>query len=357
MVPFAGWVMPVHYGRIADEHEAVRRRVGMFDVSHMGELVVEGKGAGRLLDELTSNDMSRLEVGMARYTLLLTPEGTCVDDLIVYRTAEDRYLLVVNAANTACDLEWIVARAPLGVSVRDVTVEKALLAVQGPEAEGAVAACAGPAAGALRPFRAVTSAVAGKTVFLSRTGYTGEDGFEVMTCWGDATCVWEALMEAGADVGIRPCGLGARDLLRLEAGLPLYGNELDRTHTVLEAGLDRFVKFDKGVKFVGRRALEQQRRHGFRRTLRGFVLEGRAVPRSGNLLLAHDGTAVGRVTSGNYSPSLGRGIGMGYVSVEHAAYGAEIFVSIRGKRWRGEIVRLPFYRRKKKEILADEQHT
>jgi len=233
MVPFAGWEMPLHYGRIADEHEAVRRRVGLFDVSHMGELVIEGPGARLLLDELTTNDVGRLEVGMAQYTLLLTPEGTCVDDLIVYRTAADSYLLVVNAANTAPDLEWIAGRAGPGAVVRDVTMEKALIAVQGPEAERVVAACAGPEVRSLRPFRAAVTAVAGKRVFLSRTGYTGEDGFEVMTSWEDAPLVWKALMEAGVDVGARPCGLGARDVLRLEAGLPLYGSELDRRHTVL----------------------------------------------------------------------------------------------------------------------------
>ncbi len=349
MMRFAGWELPARYGSIVLEHQAVRQRAGLFDVSHMGEIVLEGDGALDTLERLTINEVSRLGKGEEQYTALITEEGTCIDDLIVLRQGEKEYLLVVNASNKDADFTWIDLNKSPGTVIRDISDNTALLALQGPCAEAIVADCCGVVAKELRSFTARAATIEGTPVLLSRTGYTGEDGFEIMVSAHEASKVWTVIMEAGKPYGLLPCGLGARDSLRLEAALPLYGNELDRNHTVLEANLGRFVKFDKPVEFIGKEALLRQKEQGLARRLIGFVLEGRSIARHGFAIESPGGEVIGEVTSGGYSPTLNKSIGMGYVKTQYAEPGTELVIKIRSKPVPGKVVRLPFYRRPKKE--------
>lgn len=340
MVPFGGWEMPVQYTGILEEHRAVRSAVGVFDVSHMGEFEVRGADALATLQRLTTNDVAALEVGQVQYSLLCDPDGGIIDDLTLYRLGADHYMLTVNAANIAKDWQWVSEQGK-PARWRDVSGETALLAVQGPRAEGLVQRLASADVARLPYYHWVRGNVAGVETLISRTGYTGEDGFELYVRAAEAERLWAAVLEAGQADGIRPVGLGARDTLRLEMKYALYGNDIDASTNPLEAGLGWVVKPGKG-EFIGRAAIEAVRARGVSRRLIGFEMVERAVPRAGYRLLKGGGE-VGRVTSGSFSPSLERGIGMGYVRTDLAGVGAEFDVEIRGAACPAHVVRTPFY--------------
>lgn len=337
-VDFGGWEMPVQYSGIIAEHMAVRSAAGVFDVSHMGEIELRGPGALAAAQYLTANDVRRLEDGQAQYSLLLLPGGGIVDDIMVYRVHAERLLVCVNAANTAKDLAWILEHAGTA-EVVDRSADTALLALQGPAAARIVTELGSVDVAALPRFACASTTVAGVSVLAARTGYTGEDGWELFCASQDAVRLWEALIDAGA----QPIGLGARDTLRLEAALPLYGNDLDETTTPLEARLGWVVHYDKG-EFIGREALLAQRSAGVGRRLCGFVLDDRGIARPGYPIL-QDGIEIGRVTSGTQSPTLGKAIGLGYVPRDSAATGTMLAVEIRGRTVPAHVVALPFYRR------------
>ena len=339
MVPFAGWEMPLQYSGIVAEHRAVRTSAGLFDVSHMGEVRLDGPGAIETLDRVLCNDPRRLEVGQALYTPLCNEAGGVLDDLVACRLGEHRFLLVVNAARRESDAQWLRDHAQ-GCRVRDVSFFSSLLALLGPRAQELLGRLVDADLGTLGRFRVLRSVrVAGVRAVVSRTGYTGEDGFEILTAWQDALPVWDALVALGAT----PCGLGARDTLRLEAGYLLYGADLDETTTPWEAGLGWTVKLD-GRTFVGADALRRQRQEGVRRRLCGLVLEGRAIARSGSPV-RHGGRPVGTVTSGTFGPWVERSIALAYVPPDVATVGTRLEVEVRGRPVPAEVVRLPFYRR------------
>lgn len=336
MIEFAGWSMPVQYTSVLAEHRAVRAGVGLFDLSHMGEFALEGPAAEESLQRLLTNDVASLPPGRAHYTLLLNEDGGVVDDVILYRLGADRFMLVVNAANTAKDREWIRSRLKGRIAMEDQSDETALLAVQGPRAEAVVSGLLGRDLSHLPGFAAEEVELDGVPVLLSRTGYTGEDGFELYCSSARAQRLWERLLEAGKGEGIVPVGLGARDTLRLEARYPLYGNELTEQTTPFEAGLGFAVKLDKG-EFTGREALLAQKARGVARRLVGFEMVERGIPRKGYPLFAGE-RPVGEVTSGSFSPTLERDIGLGYVAPEFAAPGSELEVEIRGQRKRAKVI-------------------
>ncbi len=343
LVDFAGWRMPVHYSGVLAEHRAVRERVGLFDVSHMGEISVRGSGAEAFLQWLTPNDVVKLRPGRAHYSALLNEAGAFIDDLLLYRFDSEVFLLVVNAANVAADLEWIRSHLRGAVSVEDASAATALLALQGPRSASVLAQVVSQELDALSSFGFFEGAVAGVDGFVSRTGYTGEDGFEIYVPVEAAVSVWESLLAAGSDDGVLPVGLAARDTLRLEAGLMLHGNDIGPSTTPLEAGLGWVVKLHKG-DFVGRRALLRQKEEGVARRLIGFELSGRRIARQGAPLF-DAGKPVGTVTSGTWSPTLGKAIGMALVAVASADRGSELEVQVRGKNEPVRAVGLPFYRR------------
>jgi aminomethyltransferase len=344
IVEFAGWLLPVQYGGIIDEHLAVRQRAGLFDVSHMGEAVVHGAGALEFLQHVTCNDVARLAPGRAQYTALLTAQGTFIDDLLVYRLAAEEYLLVLNAANTSKDVAWLQERAAsFAVQVRDASDDWSQLAIQGPLAQACLQPACSVPLGPVKHYGFVRADVAGASCLVSRTGYTGEDGFEIYAPAGAASAIWRALRAAGVEHGLAPAGLGARDTLRLEARLVLYGQDIDDSTTPLEADLAWIVKLDKGP-FVGREALAAERARGVSRKLVGFRIEGRAIARHGHAVL-HEGRAVGRVTSGTHSPSLRRSIGLAYVPVDLGQVGQALEIDVRGRPEPAVVVPTPFYRR------------
>ena len=343
IVEFAGWRMPVQYSGVLEEHRAVRESAGLFDVSHMGEIRVAGAAAEETLQRLTPNNVARLRPGRAHYSALLTERGTYIDDLLVYRLAADEFLLVVNAANRARDHEWIAGHAGEGVDVGEVSDDYALLALQGPEAEAILQPLTGAELEKLKYYRFVQAELDGRRAILSRTGYTGEDGFEIYAAPRDAPDLWRRLLAEGGPRGLLPAGLGARDTLRLEAAMALYGHELDESTTPLEAGLDWTVKWSKG-DFIGRGPLLEQRDGGTARRLAGFEVSGRGIARQGSRVLVA-GRPVGEVTSGTWSPTLGKAIGMAYVETGCAEPGRELTLEVRGRELAGRIVELPFYRR------------
>ncbi|MFF5587017.1 glycine cleavage system aminomethyltransferase GcvT [Streptomyces hygroscopicus] len=352
MTDFAGWDMPLRYGSERDEHTAVRTRAGLFDLSHMGEISLTGPQAAQALDHALVGHLSALAVGRARYTMICDDEGGILDDLIVYRLGDEEFLVVANAANAQVVLDALTERAGgFEASVRDDRDAYALIAVQGPEAQGILGSLTDADLAGLKYYAGLPGTVAGVPAMIARTGYTGEDGFELFLAPDDAERVWEALTEAGAPAGLVPCGLSCRDTLRLEAGMPLYGHELSTDITPFDAGLGRVVKFDKPGDFVGREALEAASRRADSvtpRTLVGLVAEGRRVPRAGYAVLAADGSRIGQVTSGAPSPTLGRPIAMAYVDVRYAKPGTEgVTVDIRGAQEPYEVVALPFYRRER----------
>jgi len=346
-IDFGGWELPVYFSGIQKEHEAVREKAGLFDVSHMGEVVVSGPDALRFLQYLTTNDVSRLRAGQAQYSLMCYPDGGVVDDLLVYRLADDRFMLVVNAANIDKDLDWLHKHAEGDVTIDDISDETALLALQGPLAETILQRLTPVDLSQLPGFHFVENAQVGETkALISRTGYTGEDGFELYAAASEAIALWERLLEAGREDGLVPAGLGARDTLRFEARLPLYGQELSPHISPLEAGLGFFVKLaDKG-DFIGREALERQKQHGVPRKLVGLEMIDRGIPRSHYPVYA-DGERIGEVTTGTQSPTFKTNIGLALIRSEYAAIGSEVEVEIRGKRLRARVVKTPFYTRRK----------
>ena len=314
LIEFGGWLMPVQYAGIIEEHRAVRERAGLFDLSHMGELFVEGSGAGDALAAAVVTDPRTLAIGRAQYSMVCAPDGGIIDDLIIYRLAEARFLVVANAGNAAIVSDELAARLDGWSAVLDDrSLATSLVAVQGPAAAPILAQLTDVDLGALRYYAIAEAVVAGIPALVARTGYTGEDGFEVFVDWDRGPEVWTALAAAGAGAGVVPCGLGARDTLRLEAGMPLYGNELDRMTNPYDAGQDRIVKLDKPGDFVGGEALARVARDGPSKRLVGLVMTGRGIARHGYPVF-RDGQRTGVVTSGTHSPTLGRAIAMAYVA-------------------------------------------
>jgi len=348
LVPFAGWEMPVQYEGVAAEHTAVRERAGLFDVSHMGELWVTGPGAVTAVDALVTNDIGKGGDGRATYTCCCNEGGTILDDLIIYRFTSDRVLVVPNASNRDKISAHFAERLRGRVGFEDASDRTALIAFQGPKAVEILAG-AGPGsdvAAALPSFRVKDTTVAGKPVTLARTGYTGEDGVEIFCANDDAVAIWTALLDAGTSSGARPIGLGARDTLRLEARLSLYGNEIDETTNPIEAGLGWVVKFDKG-DFVGKAALAKVKAEGTSRKIVGFEMTGRGVARHGYPLKTSGGELAGICTSGAPSPTLGKSIGLGYLPEASTAIGTEFLVDCRGKDISARVVPTPFYKRRR----------
>ncbi len=343
IVEFAGWEMPVQYRGVIDEHLAVRRRAGLFDVSHMGEIEVRGAGALEFCQRLTANDLSRTKVCQAQYNLLLNERGGVVDDVIFYRLAPESFFICVNASNTEKDFRWLERQAAAGVEVENVSAKYAQLALQGPLAAAVLQPLAALDLGGLKSFYFAFADIASSRCLVARTGYTGEDGFEIYCASSDAERLWSALLQAGASAGLVPAGLGARDTLRLEKAYPLYGHELDDTTTPLEAGLEWVTKFSKG-EFLGKEVLLCQKQRGVARRLVGLELLEPGIARSGYGLFKN-GRSIGRVTSGTKSPSLGKAIALGYVAGEEAGIDNRIEVEIRSRMVPAKIVSLPFYRR------------
>jgi aminomethyltransferase len=345
MVGFGGWEMPVEYAGITQEHLAVRNAAGLFDVSHMGEIEVRGPGALALLQRITSNDVSRLKVSQAQYSALMLPNGASVDDCVVHRLSDDSYFLCVNAANTVKDFEWIASENHFSAEVHDVSDRYSQVALQGPRAVAILARVTDAGLHRLRYYWFVEAACCGVNGILARTGYTGEDGFEFYFPPQHSEALWSGLLEAGKPDGLIPCGLGARNTLRLEAAYPLYGHELDEETTLLEANLGWICKLDKG-DFVGRDALAAQREKGLRKKLIGFEMTERGIARDGYDVLV-EGRRLGTVTSGSPAPFLKKNIGLAYVPPDCAGPGREFQIDIRGKAVGARQVALPFYKRPK----------
>ncbi len=339
MVPFAGFLMPIQYTSILEEHKRVRTTVGVFDVSHMGEIEIRGDRALEFVNYLTINDAARLQVHQAQYTAMCYDHGGIVDDLIVYR-CEDHYLLVVNAANTEKDFQWILQHKFEGVEVRNISDQITQLAVQGKAAEATLQKLTDTDLSRIRFYWFTEGELAGVPMLISRTGYTGEPGFELYFDSAHAEAVWNAVMEAGKEFEIAPVGLGARDSLRLEKKYCLYGNDIDETTNPFEAGLGWITKLNKG-DFIGREALEKIKAEGVSRKLVGFEVRGKMIPRHGYEVL-RERKPVGHVTSGGYSPILEKNIGLAYVSTEFAEVGTEIEISARGRTVPAVIVKTPF---------------
>lgn len=351
MTDFAGWDMPLRYASERDEHNAVRTRAGLFDLSHMGEITVTGPQAVAFLNHALVGNIATVGVGRARYTMIVAEDGGILDDLIVYRLADTEYMVVANAGNAQLVLDTLTERAgAFDAEVRDDRDAYALIAVQGPDSPAVLKSVTDADLDGLKYYAGLPGTVAGVPALIARTGYTGEDGFELFVAPGHAEQLWNALTEAGAPYGLIPCGLSCRDTLRLEAGMPLYGHELTTALTPFDAGLGRVVKFEKEGDFVGREALAaaaERAETAPPRKLVGLVAEGRRVPRAGYPVVA-GGEVVGEVTSGAPSPTLGKPIAMAYVDAAHAAPGTEgVGVDIRGTHEPYEVVALPFYKRRK----------
>ncbi len=345
MVEFGGWDMPVEYSGIADEHHAVRTRAGLFDVSHMGQIEIAGNDALAAVQHITSNDASRLAVGQAQYSALTTPAGTFVDDVLTYRLAADHFMLVVNASNIIKDFTWIAQHiSGIGDAAAVNTSSRyALIALQGPAAREVLQTLTGVPLADIKYYWFTTGEVAGVRSTISRTGYTGEDGFEVFVPPASAERVWDSIVNAGRSAGVIPAGLGARDTLRLEAAMRLYGDDIDETTSVLEADLGWIVGWKKDG-FLGAEALRLQKQEGVQRKLIGFEMLERAIARHGyDAFIA--GSKAGSVTSGTQTPFLKKAIGMAYLPASHSAPGTEFEIDVRGRRARAQVVPMPFYKR------------
>ena len=351
MVPFAGWLMPIKYTGIVDEHQAVRTAAGLFDVSHMGELEMRGEYALKIVNYLVTNDVAKLADGQALYTCCCNAKGTILDDLIIYRAAADRFLVVCNASNRAKIAKLFSQAAETHCQFNDRSDETALIAFQGPKAFDVLDRAGSDAATlrALRSFHFRDAEIAGVKCTAARTGYTGEDGVEVFCAWNDAPKLWNALLELGRPFGVKPAGLGARDTLRLEARLSLYGNDIDETTNPLEAGLGWVTKLDKRDHgdFVGRAALEEISKKPLARKLVGFEVTGRGIARHGYPLRDVDGREVGVCTSGSPGPTVGKTIGLGYLPAAMTEVGTRFLVDCRGKNVDAVVVKTPFYKRPK----------
>ncbi len=343
MVPFAGYNMPIQYAGINAEHDTVRKSVGVFDVSHMGEFILKGEGALDLIQRVTSNDASKLYDGKVQYSCLPNEDGGIVDDLLVYRIDEKTYMLVVNASNIEKDWNWISKYNTNGVDMKDISDRTSLLAVQGPKAAEALQSLTDIDLASMEYYTFKKGTFAGvDNVLVSATGYTGAGGFEVYFDNEHAEKIWNAIFEAGAAFGIKPIGLGARDTLRLEMGFCLYGNDIDDTTSPLEAGLGWVTKFSK--EFTNSASLQQQKQTGVDKKLVGFEMVDRGIPRHDYEIVDAEGNNIGRVTSGTQSPSLQKAIGLGYVSNAFAKEGSEIFVKIRDNKVKAKVVKPPFYK-------------
>jgi aminomethyltransferase len=350
MVEFAGFELPLQYQSLTEEHHAVRKRAGLFDVSHMGEIVIRGPAALEFVQLVSCNDHQKMTVGRAQYTGIMYPEGTFVDDTLVHKMADDEYLLVVNAANRHKDVVYLTELATEidGVEVIDLSDDYAQIALQGPLAEEILQPLTTENLSEIKYYRFIEGKVAGAAAIIARTGYTGEDGFELYVEPSATPGLWRAILDRGQPHDLIPAGLGARDTLRFEAGMSLYGNDIDNTTTPLEAGLGWIVKFKKG-DYVGRDVLERQKDEGVDRRLVGFEVYERGIARHGYpvLLKEEDTEPVSRVTSGTRSPTLGRALGMTYLPTEATDVGTEFFVQIRNRTAPARVVELPFYSRKK----------
>lgn len=344
MVPFAGYNMPVQYEGVNVEHETVRNGVGVFDVSHMGEFLLTGPKAIDLIQKISSNDASTLTIGRAQYSCMPNANGGIVDDLIIYRIKEEQYLLVVNASNIEKDWNWITSHNDMGVEMRDLSEDYSLLAIQGPKAVEAMQSLTSVDLSQIKYYHFGVADFAGiEHVIISATGYTGSGGFEIYCKNSEVEQVWNKVFEAGATFGIKPIGLAARDTLRLEMGFCLYGNDIDDTTSPLEAGLGWITKFTKD--FINSENLKKQKEEGVSRKLVGFELLERGIPRHDYEIVDANGNVIGKVTSGTQSPSLNKAIGLGYVPTALASEGSEIYIRIRNKDIKAQVVKLPFYKK------------
>ncbi len=343
MVSFAGYNMPVQYEGVNIEHETVRKSVGVFDVSHMGEFLIEGEHALDLIQKVSSNDASKLTIGKAQYSCLPNDEGGIVDDLIIYKIKEATYLMVVNASNIEKDWEWIRSKNDVGATMRNLSEDYALLAIQGPKAVEAMQAITSQDLSTIKFYNFVVGNFAGiDHVIISATGYTGSGGFEIYCKNSEVKQIWDSVFEAGANYDIKPIGLAARDTLRLEMGYCLYGNDIDDTTSPIEAGLGWVCKFTK--EFTNSKALEAEKQRGSKRKLIAFKLDERGIPRQGYDIVDGNGNKIGIVTSGTMSPSLGKGIGLGYVPTVFADVNSKINIQIRKNAVPATVIKLPFYK-------------
>jgi aminomethyltransferase len=343
IVPFGGFEMPVQYASIIEEHKCVRTKVGVFDVSHMGEFFVTGPNAAAFIQAVTVNDVTKLSPGAVQYSALCYDDGGIVDDLLVYMLGVNRFMIVVNASNIEKDFAWLRDHCIDGAELTNRSDEYALLAVQGPASAATLQPLTSVVLSDLKYYHVTQGELAGVPMIISRTGYTGELGYELYFAPAHAEAVWKTIFEAGKDHGITPIGLGARDSLRLEMGFCLYGNDIDATTNPLEAGLGWITKLPKG-EFIGRPALLNAKAAGLKRKLVGLTFPEKVIPRHG-YVIEHDGTAVGTVTSGTFSPTLGYGIALGYVDAACAAPGTALTVDIRGKKTAGVVTPIPFLKR------------
>lgn len=346
MISFAGFNMPLEYSGVKDEHLTVRNSLGVFDVSHMGEFWVKGAGATSMIQRLTSNDVGKLYSGRIQYTCLPNGKGGIVDDLLVYRYAAEKYMLVVNAANIEKDWEWLHSHNSENAIIENASGEMSLIAVQGPRAIEAMQRLTETNLSSMKYYTFRVAPFAGiKDVIISATGYTGAGGFEIYSRNHEAEQIWKAVMEAGADYGIKPAGLAARDTLRIEMGYCLYGNDIDETTSPIEAGLYWITKFADGNNFIDRDRLQEQKIRGTDCRLVGFTMMEKGIPRKDYEILDMEGRVIGRVTSGTMSPSMNIGIGMGYVSREYALPGSRIHIRIRNREPEAEVVEFPIYKK------------
>ncbi|MBM7604624.1 aminomethyltransferase [Metabacillus crassostreae] len=347
-IDFGGWDLPVQFSSIKEEHEAVRTKAGLFDVSHMGEVEVKGSDSLSFLQRVVTNDVSLLKVGGAQYTAMCYEDGGTVDDLLIYKKAENDYLLVINASNIEKDIDWLTSNLSGDVMLTNISDETALLALQGPLAEKTLQKLTNTDLTTIKFFKFINPVnVAGAKVLVSRTGYTGEDGFELYCAAEDAVSLWEKILEAGENDGVVACGLGARDTLRFEATLPLYGQELTKNITPIEAGIGFAVKPNKEAEFNGKAILKEQKENGTERKLVGIELIDKGIPRHGYEVFA-GGEEIGVVTTGTQSPTLKKNIGLALLKKEFTELGTEIEVQIRKKRLKAVVVATPFYKRPKK---------
>ncbi|MCS6824527.1 MAG: glycine cleavage system aminomethyltransferase GcvT [Cytophagaceae bacterium] len=344
MIPFAGFYMPVRYTSDMEEHITVRTSVGVFDVSHMGEFVIEGPQAIALLQKITTNDVSRLTIGKAQYSCMTNARGGIIDDIVLYRTSEHSYMMVVNASNIDKDWNWIQMHNTEGATLKNISDSICLFAVQGPNAKHCMQKLIKENLDQISYYSFIQTELAGvPDILLSNTGYTGSGGYEVYVSNENALYIWQAIMNAGSEYGIKPIGLGARDTLRLEMGYCLYGNDIDETTTPIEAGLGWITKLNKS--FIGHEVCIEQKNNGVSKKLCGFVMAERGIPRSGYKIMNRDAQQIGIVTSGTQSPSLAKGIGMGYINTEHAIPDKDIYIQIRDVLIKAFVVKPPFYKK------------
>lgn len=346
MVPFAGYNMPVQYEGVNAEHDTVREGVGVFDVSHMGEFLVTGPEALNLIQKVTTNDASVMEIGRAQYSCMPNGKGGIVDDLIIYRMKDEQYLLVVNASNIDKDWDWINSHNTFDAEMRNISDDYSLLAIQGPKAIEAMQSLTSVDLSAIKYYHFEVADFAGiDHVIISATGYTGSGGFEIYCKNDQAEQVWNKVFEAGAEFGIKPIGLAARDTLRLEMGFCLYGNDIDDTTSPLEAGLGWITKLGKDAEFIDKDFLAKQKEAGVERKLVAFEMIDRGIPRHDYKIVDSEGNEIGKVTSGTMSPSMKIAIGLGYVTMDHTSVDSEIYIEIRNKSLKAKVVKLPFYKK------------